>query len=73
MLAADNIYATDDYPRDGCVASVEVLADGYRLAIFDPHGRRIEGYAVVKSPVAISRMLREWCEGKPPKLKGEGD
>ncbi|MDR0672750.1 MAG: hypothetical protein LBF93_03605 [Zoogloeaceae bacterium] len=69
----DNIYATDDYPREGCVASVHVWADGYSLAIFDPHGRRIEGYTRVKTAAAISRMLREWCEGKVPALHREGD
>lgn len=68
-----NIYSTDVYTREACVASVEVLANGYRLEVRDPSGRVIEGYAPVKSPAAISRMLREWCEGKRPMLKGEGD
>ena len=67
------IYATDDYPRDGCELRIGVGADGYHLGVFDPTGRPLEGYATVKSPAAISRMVREWCEGLRPNLRGEGD
>lgn len=70
MCSAENVYATDDYPREGCTASVDVLASGYRLSIRGPGGRLIEGYATVRSPAAISRMLREWCEGNRPVTKG---
>lgn len=73
MSVTDNVYATDDYPREGCSASVDVLASGYRLSIRDPNGRLLEGYAVVKSTAAISRMLREWCDGKRPKIKGDDE
>lgn len=73
MILPDYTYATDDYPREGCVAKIEVRPNGYALAIYDPTGRIIEGYATVKTPAAISRMLREWCEGKRPQVKGQGD
>lgn len=30
------IYSSDEYPRDGCVITVDVLAAGYRISIFAP-------------------------------------
>ncbi len=32
----DPIYLTDEFPRDGCTIVVDVLASGYRVALFAP-------------------------------------
>jgi hypothetical protein len=66
-------HSTDDYPREGCKATIHVRPHGYALEITGPNNLPMEAYATVSSPAAISRMLREWCEGKKPALKGEGD
>jgi hypothetical protein len=62
------IYYTDEYPREGCIAVIDVTAAGYTLAIKAPNGAAIETYANVRSSDDISRMLKEWCEGKAPGL-----
>lgn len=66
-------YCGDEYDRMGCRAVIEVLASGYQLTIFAPNGAWMEGYRSVKSPRAVSRMLREWAEGKVPRLSAPED
>lgn len=66
-------YTGDNYPRDGCTATVEVSRYGYQLSIFAPSGARMESYRSVKSPRAVARMLREWAEGKVPRLTAPED
>lgn len=60
-------YAGDDYSRVGCRAAVDVYKDGYALRIYDPTGRKIEGYAYANTPEDIARMLNDWCEGRVPR------
>lgn len=60
-------YCGDDYDRIGCRAVVDVTVYGYGLSLFAPNGAQMESYRSVKSPETISRMLRDWCEGKVPK------
>ena len=38
------------------------------LSIFAPNGARMESYSSVKRAEDVARMLREWCEGKVPRL-----
>lgn len=64
----DSLFFTDGYPREGCVASVDVRANGYALSIHAPWGQCIERYAPVHSPDDICRMLREWMSGSAPRL-----
>jgi len=64
----DPSYAGDDYDRTGCIASIDVTKHGYRLAIFAPNGAPMEVYRSVKRAEDVSRMLREWCEGRVPRL-----
>lgn len=64
----DPIYSTDAYPRDGCRLAVDVTAEGYVLAVFEPGGRRIEGYAPARTARQLARMVEEWLCGYPPKL-----
>lgn len=61
-------YTGDDYRRVGCVAAIDVTAHGYQLSIFAPNGALMESYRSVKCPADVARMLREWCEGKVPRL-----
>lgn len=61
-------YTGDDYDRTGCVASIAVMPHGYILSIFAPNGVRMESYRSVKRAEDVARMLREWCEGKVPRL-----
>jgi len=61
-------YYTDNYPRQGCVVSIDVQAHGYRVCIAAPNGAPMESYALVKTPRAIARMLEEWCLGHKPRL-----
>ena len=61
-------YTGDDYDRTGCVASIAVTRHGYILSIFAPNGARMESYRGVKRAEDVARMLREWCEGKVPRL-----
>jgi hypothetical protein len=65
----DPIYFTDDYPRTGCVVSIDVQADGYAMRIAAPGGKVIESYAKVKTPRAIGRVVEEWCAGMKPRLR----
>lgn len=64
----DSLFFTDGYPREGCVASVDVRANGYALSIHAPGGQCIERYAPVHSADDICRMLREWLSGSAPRL-----
>lgn len=64
-------YTGDDYDRIGCTAAVDVTEHGYRLSIFAPNGAPMEVYRSVKSPEAVSQMLREWCEGKVPRAPAQ--
>jgi len=70
MGLPDQPYTGDDYDRTGCIAAIDVTKHGYRLSIFAPNGARMESYRSVKSSADISRMVREWCDGKVPRLVG---
>ncbi|MBP7467060.1 MAG: hypothetical protein KA733_00455 [Thauera sp.] len=61
-------YCGDDYDRIGCTAVIRVTKYGYALSILAPNGAPMEIYRSVKSSETIARMLREWCEGKVPRL-----
>lgn len=61
-------YTGDDYDRTGCVARIAVTRHGYMLSIFAPNGAWMESYSSVKRAEDVARMLREWCEGKVPRL-----
>ena len=69
----DAIYSNDDYPRQGCVLSIDVQKDGYALRVFSPCGQIMECYAVVKTPRAIGRMVEEWASGLVPRIHGRLD
>ena len=66
-------YYGDDYDRMGCRVVVDVTKFGYGLTVFSPNGARLETYMSAASPAAISRMLREWCEGKVPRIRDKAD
>jgi hypothetical protein len=68
MGLPDQSYTGDDYDRTGCIAVIDVRKHGYQLSIFAPNGARMESYRSVKSSADISRMVREWCDGKVPRL-----
>lgn len=74
MSEASNIdmtpYCGDDYDRTGCIAVIDVTKHGYQLSIFAPNGARMESYRSVKSAGATAQMLRDWCEGKVPRVVG---
>jgi hypothetical protein len=57
-----------NYPREGCQLVIEVTPEGYHLAVFSPEGKKLEGYAPVKTPRAIGRMVEEWGSGYAPHL-----
>lgn len=69
----DAIYSTDEYPRKGCVLTVDVTKGGYVLRVFSPCGQIMEGYATVKTPRAIGRMVEEWCSGMVPRINARLD
>lgn len=62
------VYCTDDYPREGCIVTIDVQRNGYGLRIAAPNGAPMECYAFVRTPRAIGRMLEEWCGGRKPRL-----
>lgn len=64
----DAIYTTDDYPRAKCSLGIDVQSDGYVLGVYEPSGKRIEGYAKATTPRQLARMVEEWLSGYPPKL-----
>ena len=66
-------YSGDDYPREGCIVTIDVLRDGYVLRIASPKGVPLEGYAKVKTARAIGRMVEEWCAGFAPRIHGRLD
>ena len=67
----DNIYYSDDYPRDGCILTIDVQATHCSLSVFMPRmEKRIERYASVPH-AEIGRMVGEWLAGKPPTLKAQ--
>lgn len=63
----DPIYHTDNYPREGCIVSIDVQKDGYTLRISAPTGEPMEFYGKVLTPRAIGRMVEEWCAGFAPR------
>ena len=65
----DPVYGGDDYPRQGCVAAVDVQKDGYMLRVYAPDGRLLESYMVVDTPRAAARMLEEWLGGYVPRIR----
>lgn len=65
---SETSYTGDDYDRTGCTARVDVSENGYRLSIFAPNGAPMEVYRSVKCADDVARMLREWCEGRAPRL-----
>lgn len=65
-------YTGDDYARTGCKVVVSVSEQAYGMAVHDPDGRWLESYSAA-SPAALSRMLREWCEGKVPRPHAKSD
>lgn len=67
--ALDPKYHTDEYPREGCTAVIDVLADRFALRIHAPDGRCFESYGAVTSRDEICRMVREWLDGKAPRLQ----
>lgn len=67
------VYTGDDYPREGCVAAVDVNQYGFGLRIQAPNGAVIESYAAAKTPAQIGRMLTEWCQGLAPRLHATTD
>lgn len=69
----DAIYATDDYPREGCTLTVDIRNGGYVLRVFSPCGKMMEGYASVNTPRAIGRMVEEWASGLVPRIHGRLD
>jgi hypothetical protein len=69
----DPIYATDEYPREACTVSIDVQKDGYHMSVFAPNGKHLEGYALVKTPRAVSRMLEEWACGYAPRINSRLD
>ena len=68
-----DVYCTDDYPREGCIVSIDVQKNGYGLRIAAPNGAFMECYALVKTPKAIGRMVAEWCAGRSPRLHDPSD
>lgn len=69
-MSLDPIYYTDEYPREGCVLTINILAkDRAHLVVSAPNGKHLESYASV--PYAeMPRMVAEWLSGKAPKLFG---
>lgn len=72
-----DIYCTDDYPREGCTLKIDIKricgSVHYTLRVYAPYGGfSIEGYGTT-NPVALGRMVREWCEGRAPKLHHPSD
>ena len=65
--SVDPVFGSDDYPRLGCVAAVDVQKDGYILRIYAPDGRILESYAPAQTPRAAARMLEEWLGGYVPR------
>lgn len=59
------IYFTDEYPRQGCTAGVDVTKHGFTLSIHAPCGHIMEVYHA-KTSRGICRMLEEWCNGFKP-------
>ena len=72
-IPVDPIYGGDDYPRQGCVAAVDVQKDGYVLRIYAPDGRILESYAPAETPRAAARMVEEWLGGLVPRRSGRLD
>lgn len=69
----DPVYGGDDYPRQGCIAAIDVQKDGYLLRVYAPDGRLLEIYMVVNTPRAAARMLEEWLGGYVPRIRGRLD
>jgi hypothetical protein len=59
-------YSGDDYPRLGCILTVDVSKNGYSLRVYSPSGRMLEAYALVKTPEQIAHMVRQWCSEEVP-------
>lgn len=67
----DNIYYGDDYPRAGCILTIDVQATRCALSVFAPGmEKKIESYAAVPH-AEIGRMVGEWLAGNPPTLKAQ--
>ncbi|NTV11079.1 MAG: hypothetical protein HGA47_09940 [Zoogloea sp.] len=64
-----NVYCSDDYPRIGCLALIEVTQTGYLMSISAPNGASVESFRPGRSPEEIARMLLDWCEGRRPFAK----
>ena len=67
-----DIYCTDDYPREGCKLTIKVRNGRYVMHVAAPNGAPLESY-LARNPKAISRMVREWCEGRAPKSHHPSD
>lgn len=65
-VSLDPIYYTDEYPREGCVLTINLLAnDRVHLVVSAPNGKHLESYAAF--PYAETpRVLAEWLSGKAP-------
>lgn len=63
------IYFTDDYPRQGCRLTVDVLRNGYNLQVLAPSGRFLESYPA-RTPHELACMVEDWCNGAAPRLIG---
>ena len=61
-----SIYATDDYPREGCKLVIKITKRGYSMTVRGPGGRPLEGYGATM-PRQLGRIIAEWCEGKAPR------
>ena len=70
-----SIYTTDEYPREGCTLRITVDSrhgGRYIMHVRAPNDGFIECY-LADSPRALGRMVREWCEGRKPKMYDRSD
>ena len=70
-----SIYTTDEYPREGCMLRITVSSrpgGRYVMGVKAPNDGFIECY-LADSPQALGRMVREWCEGRKPKMYDRSD
>lgn len=60
------IYATDDFPRDGCKIVIDVLASGYGVKLFSPGGPSfpIETYSC-RTGESLSALVNCLATGTP--------
>lgn len=58
-------YNRDDYPREGCTVVFSIGKESCSMAIYAPHGKRLEAYAGPKRDNA-GRFLDEWLRGLVP-------